>query len=370
MRNASLGLPSWRVIALAVTFIIAGCAEQSAEEGTSNGQSSSSTFSKSVNSTPVKTVQVEAAAIKPINLVGRVVMPYQTALGFQVEGKIAERLVNPGQTVSKGDVLMALDNEDYSQAVVQASADVRSAQAALSTAQTDWRRAQDLFKDKVIGAQQYDQYKLQLDTATEQLEAAKARLEQVNNAFSYTKLIAPDDGIILSVAGEPGALVDNKFVAAVLAHGDYYDVELSFPEHFYPPKSGEIKWGRSKFPITQRYVSGALDPASFTWSARFKIDTPRHQVRLPLGTLVKASFTPDMAAVSMSVPLAAIDARDDQARIWQVKNGVAAVTPVTVEHVDVAHALISSDTLKIGDPVIAHGINRLTVGDPVRVVTQ
>ncbi|MFQ5642532.1 MAG: efflux RND transporter periplasmic adaptor subunit [Thiogranum sp.] len=58
-------------------------------------------------------------------------------LRFQVDGAVAERRVEPGQSLQAGDVLLVLENQDYQDALIQA--------------QAEWRQAQqDLLRDRKL----------------------------------------------------------------------------------------------------------------------------------------------------------------------------------------------------------------------------
>ena len=62
----------------------------------------------------VNVISVNEAKKQEQSFTGVVVAKVQSNLGFRVSGKIVERLVNKGEEVKAGQVLMKIDNNDLS----------------------------------------------------------------------------------------------------------------------------------------------------------------------------------------------------------------------------------------------------------------
>ena len=106
----------------------------------------------------------------------------------QVSGMITEILIEEGESVRKGQVLFIIDQTPYKAAYQIAAANVKSAEAALSTAELIYQSNKDLFEQDVVS--EFD-----LLTAQNNLVEAEARLalckaEEINasNNLSYTEL--------------------------------------------------------------------------------------------------------------------------------------------------------------------------------------
>ena len=71
----------------------------------------------------VEAVAVRIRDIQPYDpVIGRLRPRRAAALHFEVQGNLAERLVEPGQRVARGELLLQLENDDYQDAVTDASA--------------------------------------------------------------------------------------------------------------------------------------------------------------------------------------------------------------------------------------------------------
>jgi len=180
-------------------------------------------------------------------------------LGFRVSGLVSQVLRDEGDAVKKGEVLARLDDEPYRreveqsrgqvaslkarvemleagnrpQEIAQAEALVNEREVTFTNAETLFARQQELLKSKAVATQErddaetrYHEAKARLNSAREQLNLLKAgfRSEEIAQAkaeliraeatlasaelrVADTVLKAPADGVVLTRAQEPGAMV-------------------------------------------------------------------------------------------------------------------------------------------------------------------
>lgn len=120
----------------------------------------------------VRSATVVSAVDASRAFTGVVVARTQSDLGFRVQGKILERLVDTGQTVKRGQPLMRLDPVDLSlQAQAQQQA-VAASQARARQTAADEARYRELVAGGAVSASAYDQIKAAADTAKAELSAA------------------------------------------------------------------------------------------------------------------------------------------------------------------------------------------------------
>ena len=89
-----------------------------------------------------------------------------------------------------------------------AKAELEAAEAEAQQAGQDVQRYQKLLASKDISQQQYDKAFLRWNTDKAQVKAAQARLDQARLNLSYTKIVAPADGVVSRKAVEPGMFVE------------------------------------------------------------------------------------------------------------------------------------------------------------------
>ncbi len=131
----------------------------------------------------------------------------QVTVGFQVPGKILSMNKEEGDTVTKGEVIAILDDVDYKNSLEKANADVKKAEAINREASLKYKRNGPLCLNNVLAKQDYDTLLSNKDRAEADYLAAVATEKLAKNKLEYTRICAPDNGIITTRIQEPGAIV-------------------------------------------------------------------------------------------------------------------------------------------------------------------
>lgn len=132
----------------------------------------------------------------------------QVDLSFQVSGLIDEMLKEEGDEVKKGELIAVLDPRDYQANLEQAEAQEATTLALKNDAISKFDRNAPLADDDTISKQEYDTLKNTRDKAIADYNAAIASKNFAQNQLDYTKIYAPDDGIVMVRVQEPGAAVN------------------------------------------------------------------------------------------------------------------------------------------------------------------
>src|SRR5262245_23509283 len=180
---------------------------------------------------PVKVAVVEAGTRGRTLTYSGVVRPrIESALGFRVPGKIVARLVNVGDRLSVDQEIARLDATDLKLAENAARAAVASARSRREVAKDNLERARVLLPKAVISQAAYDTRRNELDAAEAALETAEAQLRQAVNAVGYTTLKADKAGIVTTVMGEPGQVVNAGQAIVALAEAGETEIAVAVPE--------------------------------------------------------------------------------------------------------------------------------------------
>ena len=157
---------------------------------------------------PVLVAQVHyAPRVQQRVLPGIVKARIESDLAFRVPGKIAERFVDAGAIVKKGDALARLDDTDFRLQVDQAEADYSSAKGALAQTQAEEERIGTLKTQGWSAAADVDKTKSAADQARGAFARAERAVTLARNAVTYTTLTADADGIVSAVLAEPGQVL-------------------------------------------------------------------------------------------------------------------------------------------------------------------
>jgi HlyD family secretion protein len=171
------------------------------------------------------TVTVEKAAIRTIThlvtATGKVQPEVEVSISPEVAGELIALPFKEGQAVKKGDVIVRIKPDTYVALAAQQEAALASARAAstlskanLDKAEQDFRRADDLYRKKLISDSDYLVAKTGLDVARANFEASlaairqtEAALSQYRDQLSKTTIYAPIDGIVTVLNNEVGERV-------------------------------------------------------------------------------------------------------------------------------------------------------------------
>jgi HlyD family secretion protein len=202
---------------------------------------------------PSKLAKVEKGDLaKSVVATGKVTPILKVEVKSKASGIVKNLLVDYGDTVKKGQLLAQLDKVEIEAQVDQSRAALQAAEANLSSSQADYERAKvdaegpdvpllkrqydrniEMAKDGVVSAQALDDadrnYKMALNKqnvskaqvtvlkakiAQAQAEVAQdqANLKQLEEQLSYTDIISPLDGVVLSRDVQMGDAVSSILV--------------------------------------------------------------------------------------------------------------------------------------------------------------
>jgi len=122
-------------------------------------------------------------------------------------GEVLEVKVETGQKVERGSLLLRIDPRQLKNAVAQAQADLDAALAQQTTARAQQERAEELFKEGAITAQDRENVQLSYANARAAVVRARVALENARIQLEDTDVRAPISGTIIEKAVERGSVV-------------------------------------------------------------------------------------------------------------------------------------------------------------------
>lgn len=323
----------------------------------------------------VRTVVPQGASAHAFGISATVRARHETPMAFQVGGRILNRHVEAGQNVAAGQLLFDIDPRDLQQAVAASQAELLAAHTAVTTAQAEDQRVQQLVGQGFLSPQARDRSLLAVQEATSRRDAMKARLNQAQNAAAYAQLRTPAAGVLLDVTAQAGQVVSAGQAVAVLARDGVREIEVNLPQGVPVPATGVAVWGEQRWKLRLRETAGAVDALSRTLRARYSL-SGEAAVPLP-GTVLRAEFAavssaaPDSAgrAPVWALPLAALDERGQGAQVWVVKDAQLSPLPVRVLTADGDSVQVQGE-LQASDRVVSLGTHLLQAGMKVREQAQ
>ena len=156
-----------------------------------------------------------------VTATGKIQPEVEVKIAPEVSGEIVEIAVKEGDVVHKGQLLMRIKPDQYKAQVEAQQAALSGARSAsvqnkatLAKAEQDYKRAQQLFNEKLIpeadrntAQTQHDIAKAALASSLFEIQRSEGALRQINDALSKTTIYSPADGSISSLTSRVGERV-------------------------------------------------------------------------------------------------------------------------------------------------------------------
>ena len=137
----------------------------------------------------------------------------EVMLSSEVIGKVAELMIEEGDSVKIGDLVLQVDDKNFLAGLEQSEAavrintiDIERQEVRVKNLERQYERSKSLYEEGLIGEQEYESLLNQLDLARidflsskESLAQAEAQLDQVLDNLSKTQIISPIDGVVTSL---------------------------------------------------------------------------------------------------------------------------------------------------------------------------
>jgi len=322
----------------------------------------------------VRTVAVAPGSATTRAFTGTVAARVQSDLGFRVPGKVLERLVDAGQAVKRGQLLLRIDPIDLRLAANAQQEAVAAAKARAQQASDEEARYLDLRGTGAISASAYDQVKAAADSARAQLKAAQAQADIAGNSTRYAELVADADGVVMETLAEPGQVVGAGQVVVRIARTGKREAVIQVPETLRPALGSMAQatlFGSEGMPVDARLrqLSDTADRVTRTFEARYVLEG--NLAHAPLGATVTVRLPGGSrsAVPTLQVPLSAVFDEGKGPAVWRVEGTKVTRMPVTITNIEDERADITGP-LQAGDKIVALGAHLLRDGAAVRLADQ
>ncbi|MEJ5365081.1 MAG: efflux RND transporter periplasmic adaptor subunit [Desulfosoma sp.] len=307
----------------------------------------------------------------------------QAAVSPRLTAEITAVLVNEGDSVSQGDLLVVLDDRDLRAELETLKAKVEALQAKLKAVMAseaaarkdvdyyrqEFERDRALFEKKGISASaldtsrnrltsavgRWESFAAEVRSAQREVDAAKAQLKEAETRLSYTRVEAPFHGVVSRRLVDPGDLA--KPGVPLLEIMDCSEAKLAFDAvqedvlMLRPGQTLRVRWpeGFAGLPeeISLTRIFPALETAK---SVRVEAEFPwTCENPMRPGSFVAVNVVVrEGEGVSVS-RRALVPAQDGTGFVYAVRDGRLAKVPVEVVLATDERALVRGD-LRPGEP--------------------
>jgi len=324
----------------------------------------------------VQLITLHAAKGGNVTLPGQAQALYTATINAQVTGYVQNWFTDIGTPVKAGQLLAQIDPRPYQAALDQAKGALTRDSANLTEAQLDLQRYQSLVQQDAISAQQYTTQQALAASDVGIVQTDKAAVETAQINLSYTRIVAPFDGIVTSRSVDVGQLVTAGNTSAPplftvtdqsklriyvqVPQNDSYLIRPDMTANFTVPEYPGRLFSAQLVASAEAIVS-----TSGTQEVQFEIDNSDHLLKP--GEYATMTFGVAAGARGVRVPVAALMFRDQGMLVAMVgSDHKVKMQPVHIDQ-DFGSAVDVDVGLRDGDKVIDNPPDALRAGDIVSV---
>lgn len=315
-----------------------------------------------------------------LQLPGRIEAYTQAPMYARTGGYLKSWKVDIGGKVKAGQLLAEIETPDLDQQLLQAKADLASAQANESLAATTAKRWQAMLASDSVAKQEVDEKTGDYTAKRALANAAKANVDRIEATKGYARIVAPFDGVVTARNTDVGALINEGssgggqplFVVSDVSKLRVYvqvpqafvpsipagaTAQLTVPE--YPGRTFTAKVdasaqavnassGSTLLQLSVDNADGKLMPGSFT-NVQFKLDANAAGLRVPASALIFNASGLHLATVGSDnkVTFKTVTIQHDYGKTVEIGSGISANDRVIDSPPD---GLVDGDSVKIAQP--------------------
>lgn len=154
----------------------------------------------------------------------------QAAISARITARVAEVLVDAGDVVQQGDVLLRLESDDLSSRVRQQQQSLAAAQARVNEARSNFQRIEAVVLQGVLPEARLDEARAARDSAEADLNRARESLSEARTSESFSVIVAPFSGVVSRRAAFTGDTATPGMLLLSLYQPESLRLEASISE--------------------------------------------------------------------------------------------------------------------------------------------
>ena len=321
---------------------------------------------------PVTTARVELVPMdRTLSVVGTLFAKDEAVLGAEVEGKVEKTRVDFGDRVTSGQELALIDTTSYEALARQSAANVAKAKATALNAEANLNRTQELQKNNIASASQFDEARATAEQARAEVQAAEASdaIAQLNLGRSHAK--APFDGAVAERIANAGDYVKVGAPLFHLVNDGVLKYIVQAPERY----AGQVQkeqlvqftvdaWPGETFEGKVYLISPSVTTATRAFAFGALVQNPAR--RLKANTFARGQLILERNVSTPMVPIDAVINFAGVTKVFVVESELAHAREVQVGRIKEGRQEILGG-LKEGEWVVLTGQTKLQEGSKVRL---
>jgi len=328
----------------------------------------------SMRLSPLEVVTVEMRRVEDTVKVTGTIHPAQDAnIAAQVGGLAETVVVQRGDTVEQGQLLVEVGTTDLQLQLDQQRSTLTSSEVQLRNAQTTLTRTMTLAERGLAAQNALDAAQAEVDQLTAGLATQQTLVAMAEANLARARVVAPFGGTVAGRSIEPGQIVDpgTTMLNIVDLSRVRVDILVALRDAARVAVGQTVRLTVQGIP--DRAFTGVVDRISPVAEAGTRSLTVHLTLENPDGLLRGGMFvTGDILVADdddvLAVPSTAIQTRGDTRYVLAIEDGVIAERVIAVGSQWPMNALVQATSgLAAGDTIVAMPLSGLAVGDAVTI---
>ena len=313
-----------------------------------------------------------------IILPGNVYAYSDASLFARTDGYLSKWYFDIGAHVRQGQLLAIISTPEVDKQLLQARADLATAEANAGLAKINSGRYQGLLTQNAVSKQDTDTFVSQAESTSSAVKSAQANVQRLEQLQSFEKIYAPFSGVVTARNVDVGQLINAGAgtlmfrISSINVLRVYVNVPQIYSQSAVPGTTAQLTL--SEFPgqtFTGKLVrtARAIDPASRTLLVEFDVDN-RDGKLLP-GAYTEVHMNVHQGVAPMIIPVSALIFRTEGLQVGTVVKGSngdqAKLVHVTLGQDDGSTVQVITG-LSADSQVIQNPPDSLIDAEPVHVV--
>jgi RND family efflux transporter MFP subunit len=316
------------------------------------------------------------AQASTLELPGRLEAYSRAPIYARVNGYVKSWNVDIGASVKSGQLLAEIEAPDLDQQLLQARADLTSAQASAKLSEATLERRKTLLSSNFVSHQEIDERTADLANKRASVNSGQANVDRLEALASYKKIVAPFDGVVTARNTDVGALINAgastgpaMFVVSDIRKLRVY---INVPQNYVPlvrmGASAAIsvpEYPDQTFPAKVESSSQSVDVSTGTTRIQLALDNPDHKLMPGSYATVNLNLVRDKAP--LYIPASALLFNSKGLRVAtvgtddKIKFKTVTIARDLGKDIELASGLAADDRVIVAPP------DGMVDGDKVRV---
>lgn len=316
------------------------------------------------------------AQASTLELPGRLEAYSRAPIYARVNGYVKSWNVDIGASVKSGQLLAEIEAPDLDQQLLQARADLTSAQASAKLSEATLERRKTLLSSNFVSHQEIDERTADLANKRASVNSGQANVDRLEALASYKKIVAPFDGVVTARNTDVGALINAgastgpaMFVVSDIRKLRVY---INVPQNYVPlvrmGASAAIsvpEYPDQTFPAKAESSSQSVDVSTGTTRIQLALDNPDHKLMPGSYATVNLNLVRDKAP--LYIPASALLFNSKGLRVAtvgtddKIKFKTVTIARDLGKDIELASGLAADDRVIVAPP------DGMVDGDKVRV---